>query len=152
MSYTAEVEVCVCIDHLSVLQQRYAGSYRVALSMYKKKDQNALLSKIQPKREYAEPFKTAMAEDLQEEDQSIYTQDETSKEIKVYKARPYILTDSWHPDFSARTAQKLVIRKNAYFRLSLPCYPNTWNDHLCLQLDFLFKPDDPTALVPNLLR
>lgn len=152
MAYCGEVEIAVNIGHLSVLQERFAGSYRIALSLYKKKPQNALMEKVQPKREYAEPYKSAMAGDLQEEDQSIYTQDETSIDIKVYKARPYILTDSWRPTDSNKIRQVLKIEKRAYFRVQVPCYPNVWNDQFCLQVDFLVNPSISMVLSFNLVR
>ena len=142
MSFSAEVEVAVSIDQLSILQQKYRGSYRLAFSLYRKKGQHAIMDKIKPKIDLAQPFKTAVATELEEEDHSIYTEDESSTDIGIYKARPYVLTDSWHPDCSQRsTPQRLKVGRNAYFRVNLPWFPISWKDPLCLQVDFLFKPD-----------
>ena len=141
MSLSAVVDVAVFLDHLEVYSQKLQGSLRLAISLHRKKEAANLFDKLQTKRELATPFITADRGTEELSSDCIYKQELNEGELlQLYKADPYVLTDSFFPKISTVPgAEQQGIRKTAYFRIELPSYPFHWKDSVFLRADLLMK-------------
>lgn len=144
MSYRGVLDVAIGLDSLAIIEERFRGNYRVAVSMYRKKQQSAFMDKVQgPVNVIAQPFKTG---DRQAEerggDENIYAPQDPSADIKIYKAYPYLLTDSWKPqESSCKVTQEVKIGKVGYFQIDFPVYPHPLPEPIHVQVDLLLQPD-----------
>lgn len=141
MSLSGILDVAVYLDSVTVFSQKLQGSLRLAVSVYRKVNPSGLLDKLQTKVEKAQPFLTADQSMVDSEQLPAPINDVIAGDLALFKATPYILTDSFIPQISVVPSEgKKEIKKAAYFRVELPNYPLRWSQPVCLQVDLLMKP------------